>query len=90
MPNVQKAVRRVRKSKKVKSRKVATKDKKTTSKVPNPGSEEAGRLGCLCPIMDNGYGRGWMSGMDLDDGSVFVISGDCKLHNKPKETDPED
>ena len=25
--------------------------------IPNPGSEEAGALGCVCPVMDNNHGK---------------------------------
>lgn len=25
--------------------------------APNPGSEESGKLGCKCPVMDNNHGR---------------------------------
>ena len=49
-------------------------------KLPNPGSEEALKLGCTCPVIDNEYGEG-MAGM-------FYVSGDCNLHkddpNLPK------
>ena len=39
---------------------------------PNPGSEEAGKMGCKCPIYDNEYGRGC--------GGEFVIRMDCPVH----------
>ena len=45
--------------------------------VPNPGSDAALDRGCLCPVMDNGHGRGSMWGKD-----VFVITGGCPLHDK--------
>lgn len=45
----------------------------TTSAVPKPGSADAIDLGCSCPIMDNGRGRGRPDG-------TFWISGDCPLH----------
>jgi hypothetical protein len=42
---------------------------------PNPGSDEAGALGCVCPVMDNNRGRyspwppdGWW------------VSGSCSVH----------
>lgn len=44
-------------------------------KIPYPGSEEAQDLGCLCPVMDNNYGEGYM-GME----GVFVYSTACPLH----------
>jgi hypothetical protein len=40
--------------------------------VPNPGSDAALKLGCKCPVLDNGHGRG--------DGP-FWISSDCKMHH---------
>lgn len=42
---------------------------------PNPGSPEAYALGCKCPILDNGHGRGsgWGPGK-------FWINGDCPMH----------
>ena len=38
----------------------------------NPGSDEAIKLGCLCPQLDNAHGR-------RNDG-LFWINGDCPLH----------
>ena len=45
--------------------------------LPNPGSDEAVRLGCECPRMDNGNGRGY-----LGNPNVFVYSLECPLHKK--------
>jgi hypothetical protein len=42
---------------------------------PNPGSDEAIRQGCACPVMDNGNGKG------AEDGEYFWISGDCLVHD---------
>lgn len=45
--------------------------------VPNPGSDEALADGCLCPVIDNGHGRG------LDVGRPerqFIFDGHCRLH----------
>jgi len=42
-----------------------------------PGSDRAKRKGCLCPMMDNGYGRG------RGDGS-FVIVTTCPIHGDEK------
>ena len=47
--------------------------------IPNPGSDEALALNCLCAVMDNGHGRGYMG-----QPNVFVINTDCKLHNPTK------
>lgn len=46
--------------------------------IPNPGSDEAVKQGCLCPRMDNGFGRG----VYQDDNGEwqFWINADCKLH----------
>jgi hypothetical protein len=40
-----------------------------------PGSRKAVQLGCVCPVMDNSYGGGYMG---VDD--VFVVRKDCPLH----------
>lgn len=41
----------------------------------NPGSDAALALGCQCPVMDNGHGRGssWGPGK-------FWINAECPLH----------
>lgn len=45
---------------------------------PNPGSDDAVKSGCSCPIEDNDYGRGtWTDGNGI---SEFWISSDCPLH----------
>lgn len=45
-------------------------------KTPNPGSDEALALGCLCPVMDNCHGQGaYGPGSD-----VFWVDDSCKLH----------
>lgn len=43
--------------------------------TPNPGSQEAIKIGCTCPVMDNNHGKfppyppdGWWN------------SGDCPIH----------
>ena len=46
---------------------------------PNPGTEEAQALGCICPVVANHWGAGYRA-----DGKLFVIAIDCPLHN-PKE-----
>jgi hypothetical protein len=48
----------------------------TTNEPPPPGSQEAQDLGCLCPVIDNGHGRGYM-GME----GVYVYREDCPVHN---------
>jgi len=50
--------------------------------VPNPGSPEAIALGCICPVIDNGHGKG--SGYLLPDGSPeFWYRTDCTVHEAP-------
>lgn len=46
-------------------------------KNPNPGSDEAVKKGCTCPVMDNAYGKGTYR---VDGRPVFWINGDCPLH----------
>lgn len=41
----------------------------------NPGTEEAIKSGCKCPVLDNSYGKGYMS---IE--GVFVYTQDCPLH----------
>jgi hypothetical protein len=49
----------------------------------NPGSEEARKSGCTCPIMDNAHGRGYMGGAKDENGNVmYVITQGCPLHDK--------
>ncbi len=43
--------------------------------VPNPGSNEAVKKGCLCPVYDNNMGQG------LPDGNFWISEG-CPLHDK--------
>lgn len=43
--------------------------------VPNPGSPEAVKQGCKCPVLDNARGNGYM----LQPG-VFVYTEGCPLH----------
>lgn len=54
--------------------------------TPNPGSDEAIKAGCLCPIIDNGHGRGYMGQPD-----VFVITVGCPVHHPlPDEAGEEE
>jgi len=53
--------------------------------ILNPGSREAIKEGCTCPVMDNGYGSG--SGYRSDDGEMlYYISDDCILHVKANKS----
>lgn len=51
-------------------------------KKPNPGSKEAVEMGCRCPVMDNGYGRGYHVN---EDGPLFWITLTCPLHGKEND-----
>ena len=46
---------------------------------PNPGSDEAIKLGCLCPVIDNCHGN-----MPNDN---YWINSDCHLHNQQSDGD---
>lgn len=48
----------------------------------NPGSKEALAIGCTCPVVDNGHGKGIYGGLLFDDGKPkFWIAGNCPIHN---------
>lgn len=52
---------------------------------PPPGSSEAFAIGCTCPRMDNGHGRG--SGQVGKEGEPYYwISGDCPIHARTVAT----
>jgi hypothetical protein len=53
--------------------------------TPNPGSPEAYEQGCLCPILDNHYGKGRGK-------NQFWINANCPLHGSPpeEESQPEE
>jgi len=42
----------------------------------NPGSDDAVRNGCTCPVLDNGRGRG----IPGPNGPQFWIAWDCPVH----------
>lgn len=46
----------------------------------NPGSPEAGRNGCTCPVLDNGHGRGTALPIKPDGSPQFWQSQNCPLH----------
>jgi hypothetical protein len=50
------------------------------NKIPNPGSPEAVQQGCLCPVMDNHNGAGFMMGEE--NGLMFWRVRGCPLHGK--------
>lgn len=47
--------------------------------APNPGSVEAIRLGCICPVMENSRGAGYYT---FRDGSrpLFLLNDNCHVH----------
>lgn len=54
--------------------------------TPPPGSDEAVRIGCTCPQMDNAYGRSYMGGVtDTDGNTVYVYSIECTVHSRTEE-----
>ena len=46
----------------------------------NPGSDEAIKQGCICPILDNAHGKGSYWGKGL-----FFINTKCPIHGIKKE-----
>lgn len=42
-----------------------------TRKLPNPGTKEAIKQGCTCPVMDNEDRKGT---------NLFVVSTNCPVH----------
>lgn len=52
--------------------------KAETESYPNPGSDEAIKLGCRCAIWDNFHGAGF-------DNGKFWINEDCPLHGRKQE-----
>lgn len=52
-----------------------------TDETPKPGSDEAVKLGCACPVMDNHHGAGFPA-LDEDGGrrTAYWIAAQCPLH----------
>jgi hypothetical protein len=51
------------------------------TEIPYPGSANALKQGCICPVMDNCHGQG-INGK----GTLFWMNADCPLHGiKPLE-----
>jgi hypothetical protein len=50
--------------------------------APTPGSTEAVKQGCKCPVIDNRYGRGIRDGSD-----EFWFNLTCPLHGFSAEDD---
>lgn len=52
-----------------------------TIETPNPGSNEALDLGCICPVLDNGHGLGYLGGAkDAEGNTLFVYNLECPVH----------
>lgn len=49
----------------------------TKDEKPNPGSDEAIKMGCKCPVLDNVRGQG------IGDG-LFWINQKCPIHGSEK------
>ena len=47
------------------------------NKAPNPGSLEAVKGGCKCPVIDNAYGKGYLGDFSH---YGFVFHEDCPMH----------
>jgi hypothetical protein len=45
----------------------------------NPGSDEAIKAGCKCPVLDNNHGRG-CGAKDENGDPLFWMNGACKIH----------
>lgn len=48
------------------------------TETPSPGSDEAIKHGCTCPVLSNGRGRGRL--VDTKGNREFTIAADCPLH----------
>lgn len=46
---------------------------------PPPGSDAARALNCLCPVLDNSHGRGYM-GIE----GVYIYSANCPVHARKR------
>lgn len=53
-----------------------------TNETPRPGSEEAIKAGCNCPVIDNNYGMGIpMRNPDTNEIELaYWMTADCVLH----------
>jgi hypothetical protein len=45
---------------------------------PPPGTTEAKKVGCICPVEENNYGIG----LERVDGTSYLVNLDCKVHKK--------
>jgi hypothetical protein len=51
-----------------------------------PGSPEAIKAGCTCPVLDNAHGKGYMGGAkDRETGkTLFVYNCACPVHKEQR------
>ena len=52
---------------------------------PNPGTQEAMALGCICPVIDNNHGKGIQIKKDTKTETVFWHNADCPIHGLDSE-----
>ena len=52
-------------------------------RVPNPGSDEAVRQGCTCPVLDNSHGRG--ARVSTEGEVLFWFTSGCPVHSVTPE-----
>lgn len=53
--------------------------------IPAPGSKEAIEMGCLCPVVDNNYGKGYCRSPEGE--ILFCYNANCPVHNVKVNTD---
>lgn len=52
----------------------------TEAPKPNPGSKEAIKAGCICPVLDNAQGKGTLAWGGMTESPNFWITAGCPLH----------
>lgn len=57
-----------------------------TKNKPKPGSKEAIKMGCICPIVDNHYGLGYSGpyGISTPENPIFIVNENCPIHGNKK------
>ena len=57
--------------------------KPSAASMPPPGSDAALDQGCVCPVLDNSHGMGYLGGIkDKDGETIYVVRADCDLHGE--------
>jgi hypothetical protein len=54
---------------------------------PTPGSQEARKLKCCCPVLDNEHGQGAYGTRGKD--AIFITNTNCPLHGNDKDKDKQ-